>query len=235
MYLFKRIWHVSILTLLVGCNLLKQSPKYELTEGFYKTKLPNQNTSVVYVTIHEDSLKVYPAVKNQVDTSKFIEILMHEPNASDLLNQYTFSKKSFDVDILTIPFKYRPYTAHLPNQLNTNFNGAVYLGYRADGYRLNYQKTPLHIYQNTITHYGYSVGIFGGLGATAMNPWVTQNQISLEYDGVVFTKGIAAIVGIDKFNFGLGIGLDHLLDHNQKFWIYQNKVWIGLTLGLNLN
>jgi len=34
---------------------------------------------------------------------------------------------------------------------------------------------------------------------------------------------------------GMGLGLDAVFGENRAFWIYQNKSWFGLALGLNLN
>ncbi len=60
-------------------------------------------------------------------------------------------------------------------------------------------------------------------------------MIQLEYDGFIFMNGVAGIVAVNRLTFGLGIGLDILLDKNKSYWIYQHKPWIGLTVGLNLN
>ena len=68
-----------------------------------------------------------------------------------------------------------------------------------------------------------------------MNPSVTNNQITTEYDGLVSSKGLAGIIGINNFTIGLALGYDNLLDANKKKWIYQGKPWIGLAFGLNLN
>lgn len=102
-------------------------------------------------------------------------------------------------------------------------------------YRLSSEKTALNTYQKNINHFGYSVGIFAGLGATFMSPYVTNNRIATEYDGVVITKGIAGLIGIGNLTFGAAIGFDHLMDKNYKKWIYQSKPWAGFTVGLNLN
>jgi hypothetical protein len=90
-------------------------------------------------------------------------------------------------------------------------------------------------YKRRIQHYGYSYGAFLGMGATAMNPWVTGNNISDEYDGFVITKGVALNMAFNSFTFGLALGFDHLLDRNHSLWLYQGKPWTGVTLGLNLN
>ncbi len=84
-------------------------------------------------------------------------------------------------------------------------------------------------------HFGYSVGLFSGFGNTLVSPTNTQNILDSEYDGIVWSKGIAAIVGVNNFTVGLTFGFDNLLDKNKKFWLYENKPWIGLGFGLNLN
>ncbi len=109
------------------------------------------------------------------------------------------------------------------------------MGYRTDTYVLHYKDSPLGISKRNITHFGFSFGGYMGMGGTAMNPWVTNDQIALEYDGVVWTKGLAGIIALNNFTTGLALGWDHLLDKNKKYWIYQGKPWIGFVFGLNLN
>ena len=68
-----------------------------------------------------------------------------------------------------------------------------------------------------------------------MNPWVTSDRVQIEYEGIIWTKGIAGLVGLNNFTVGLALGWDHLLDQNRKDWIYQQKPWLGFVFGLNLN
>ncbi len=68
-----------------------------------------------------------------------------------------------------------------------------------------------------------------------MNPYVTNNQVNSEYDGLVIPNGLAAIVGINNLSVGILLGTDYLLDRNKRFWIYQGKPWVGLSVGLNIN
>jgi hypothetical protein len=56
-------------------------------------------------------------------------------------DQY-FTKRSFDVDVTTVEFKYRTSRLNLPTQLTTDFNGNVYPGYRLDRFTIHYRKTP---------------------------------------------------------------------------------------------
>ncbi len=202
--------------------------------GIYKVNTYKNKT--FYASVEDDRIDLYPVVKKNerfVADSQIASSILF--SALKTQQPITFTARSFDLDVLTILFKYRPSTSNFPNQLNTNFNGVGYIGYRSDLYRLSSEITPLNTYQKNINHFGYSYGIFGGLGATSMSPYVTNNRIATEYDGVVITKGIAGLVGIGNLTFGVAIGLDHLMDKNHKVWIYQSKPWAGFTVGLNLN
>lgn len=223
---------------LSSCGVLNKASKFQLSDGYYATKLKLSDNKVgkIYVQNAEDTLKIYETLKDRksiaVDTSKKPEIFLK--NQTNPYSSLIFRQPSLDIDFLTILLKYRPQIQGFPNQLNTNLNGAVYVGYRNDYYHIRYKKSPFTFSRYT-THYGFSFGTFAGLGATAINPSVTNNLISSEYDGVIFTKGLAAIIGIDAFTIGLTFGLDNLLDSNKKTWIYESKPWFGLAFGLNLN
>ena len=185
----------------------------------------------------DDSVFVYKikTKSNNINDSNYIKIAFPRQKSESSISTINFKQASFDLDFLTIPFKYRPQTDYMPQQFNTNLNGVIYIGYRNDIYNVSYKKTPIKTFIRKTTHYGFSYGLFIGFGGTAMNPWVTNNQIAFEYDGVVWSKGIAAIIGIDNFSIGLAVGADNLLDHNKSYWIYQDKPWFGLAFGLNLN
>ena len=148
---------------------------------------------------------------------------------------YRFKKNTLDLDILTILFKYRPEVNGFPRQLNASFNGAVYIGYRTDLYDLTYKETPLKTFKREIIHYGYSFGIFTGIGSARIDEYVTNYAINIQYDGVVNLTGISAIVAVNRVSLGMCVGVDFLLDRNSKFWVNHSKPWLGLSLGLNLN
>ncbi|MEI6949914.1 hypothetical protein V9K67_22195 [Paraflavisolibacter sp. H34] len=225
---------------LASCTTLLNTPKYQFTDGYYTQKVPGQPSRKVYVDTEEEDIRVYSLKKTGnyygVDTGMFTLL---PPQGEALPQSYPngihFHQKSFDVDFLSILFKYRPPVQGFPNQFTTSLNGAVYLGYRTDVYSLDFTTDPLGCHSRETNHYGFSFGGFTGVGATAMNPWVTNERISIEYDGVVWSKGLAGILGLNRFTVGLALGWDHLLDRNKRVWIYQQKPWAGLAFGLNLN
>lgn len=229
---------IFLLYILSSCETLKQSPKFGFNEGYYYSRLYHKKKKHIYVVPTDDSIKIYSVKKlgEGVDTTDAIKLILPANEKPSAFESYSFQKTSLDMDVLNILFKLRPSVSEFPPQFNNNiFNGAFYLGDRLDVYKINYKSTPLGTYNRYTSHHGYSAGLFAGIGASRIDEFVTQNALSIEYDGVVGIYGICALMAIDKINFGLNVGEDHLFDHNRKLWIYQSKPWIGLSISLNLN
>jgi hypothetical protein len=202
-----------------SCAGFKNTPKYELQSDYYFFHQPKQKPARVYVTVKADSIEV-----TKLDQS--VEVVSG-------VDEY-FVKKTLDVDVMSIAFKYRPGSQGSPRQLNTNFNGNLFLGYRIDRFWLDFKKTPAGI-KKQLYHRAITLGAFGGIGSAFISPWTTNNQISDEYDGFILSRGIATMVGVNNLTVGVGLGWDYLTDRDKSIWIYQNKPWIGLTVGLNVN
>lgn len=213
--------------LLASCATLQNKAKYDLADGKYKLRIEGKKFDC-YIENNADSIEIY-------NFSSKISTNLPENMPINLPIKQQLVKSSLDIDILTALFKLRPPAKNiLPAQINTNFNGNIYLGHRTDVYQIHYKKNPLGIYQRQINHFGFSGGIFAGLANTAMNPSTTNNKISTEYDGIILQKGIAGIMAVNKLTIGLSLGFDDILG-KENTWIYQNKPWFGLMLGLNLN
>ncbi|MFL5740292.1 MAG: hypothetical protein ACJ75B_08740 [Flavisolibacter sp.] len=238
-FLHLRVIFYACLFLCTGCASLRRSSKYGFSEGYYKSRIFHKKLKKVYVVPEDDSIKVYSAKglnKPVIDTVHSLKISFPSHQKPASFEEYSFRKNSLDIDVISILFKYRPSINQFPNQFTGSvLNGAIYVGYRTDLFKLIYTETPLKRYQRDILHYGFSFGAFTGLGASRIDPYVTLNRVVIEYDGLVNPTGLAAIMELDRLSFGLLAGVDHLLDLNRHAWIYQGKLWIGLSIGLNLN
>ncbi len=220
-----------------SCGINSHSSKYSFSDGYYISKLDGKKYKKYYVVTGSDSIKVYPASisKQLADTVRSITFLFPPHIQPKDFKNKTFSTQNFDLDLITVIFKYRPPVPDYPAQLNTNFNGAFYVGYRKDSYILSYNNTPLRVANRQITHHGYSFGGFAGFGAARIDEFVTLDRIDYEYDGVVFTTGVASELALNKINFVMLSGVDFLTDKNSKVWVNNKKIWFGLGIGLNLN
>ena len=235
MKLLKQYFLLLIFFSATGCRMIKENTSYSMESGWYKSTI-SEKSQLFWVQFTDTVIQLFPfQTKKEVNKNNpfiFSFNEMAQPGSPAFLK---LSKSSLDIDVLTIPFKYRSSIAGFPNQLNTNFSTAIYAGFRNDRYRFFFSTNPVGGQRKELKHFGIGVGVFTGLGSTAMNPWTTQDQVQSEYDGFVFMNGIAGIVAVSNFTFGVGIGLDALLDKNKRYWIYQHKPWIGLTVGLNIN
>jgi len=230
-----------VLSALTGCASLYDTSKYEFNDGIYYTKILSKKKNRVYVyKVNEDTIAVYPVLEFPDSTSiqlkKKTTYTSLQKKFKDGKTTHTFYKPSLDIDVMTIPLLYRPAASIIPNQLTANFNGAIYVGYRTDAYTLEYTRTPFNTYEQEVKHYGFSAGLFAGLGSALINDYFLRNiSTGLEYQGVTLTYGLGANMALENINFGISVGLGHLLDKYHEYWIYEQKPFIGFTLGLNIN
>jgi hypothetical protein len=222
-----------------GCTILRQSSKYNFNDGEYQTRRFARD-KVYVLRVAEDTIAVFP-VKEFPDstailTNKRTNYTSQQKKLKDNKASHVFYRPSFDIDLMTIPIKYRPALNGFPNQLNNNFSGAFYGGYRIDAYHLNYKRTPLNVYKQNVHHIGYSAGLYAGIGNTLIDGSTLANPaFPVQYEGVLLLTGIAANMAAENLTFGISLGTDHLMDKYHEQWIYENRPCIGFTLGLNLN
>lgn len=221
-----------------GCSLLGTSTKTGFADDYYTVRKDSLKEKV-YVDFEEDEITIYSVSgrkesKLKIDPTVPGKIFPKEEKSAEL-SDLKFRHSNFDLDLFTMPVKLRPAQNDVPWQLNANLNGAVYAGYRTDKFNLHYTPNPLGKVKRSVTHLGISFGVFSGIGNTFMSPTNTNFYITTEYDGVVWTKGIAAIFALNNFTAGLALGTDNLTDKNKSHWNYEGRPWLGLVLGLNLN
>jgi hypothetical protein len=212
----------GLVIVFASCSSLNNSPKYQLSDDDYDFRQSGRKYQRVFAYVEDDTMHIFKSINDLT------------PVLSDPAKDYFFLKRSFDVDIMTVGFKYRPGTVRLPRQLTNDFNGNVFVGYRLDRFKVSYFRTPA---TNKIKykHRAITGGGFFGLGASSITPWTTGNRTTDEYNGLILSRGAAVMVGLSTLTVGAGIGWDYLTDRDKNIWIYQNKPWYGLTIGLNLN
>ena len=230
---------VCIVTTLGSCTLLKENSKYDFNDGIYQTRRFGRHP-VYVLRVDDDTIAVFPVLEfkdsTAILTKQRVNYTPMQKKFKDNKVSHSFYRPSFDVDVITIPAKFRPATYLLPNQLTTNFNGAVLCGYRIDAYKVNYRRTPLNIYKQKVNHTGYSGGLFAGIGNTLVDAnSLRGSNTDLQYEGMILVTGVAANIAVESITFGISFGTDYLLDKYSGLWVYQGKPCIGFTVGLDLN
>jgi len=225
---------VAVIVFFTSCNTLEKTSTHGFNSGYYKLQSNPKNVQNVYVDITDEKIDVYHETEKQPDKNKFLTISL-KLSDSLAITPIIFSKKSLDIDITAILLKYRPAVYGIPGQLITDFNVALYAGWRHDIYNIKSKMDPLGNSYHKISNWGYDFGFFAGPGSTQINPFTTQNQRTDEYNGLIIQTGFAGFIESNVASFGISIGIDNLLNSDRDVWIYTNKPWVGFIVGIALN
>jgi hypothetical protein len=225
---------LGLLFMLSACSSLRKASSHDFDSGPYSFQSGKQSPQPVYADITEEQVDLYHRVKGQIDRNRFITIPLR---LSDTLpaEPVRLRKSSLDIDITTILLKYRPGVSGLQPQLTTDFNLAMYAGWRRDIYTIRHRTDPLGRTVRNLSSWGYDLGLFAGPGSTAITPFTTANRRNEEYSAMIIQTGLAAFIESSAVSFGLGIGVDHLMNADREVWIYRDKPWIGFFVGVAIN
>jgi hypothetical protein len=191
----------------------------------------------LYLLIENGELSAYPIEDNHDSllsdsTQKIVyPRIIKNDNPPVPLHLY---ENGMNLEVIMLPLKLRPSMQNVPMQMNCNFNGALFIGYSFDRYKLNYTRITNNLFRRVLNNYKFSYGGFIGLGSTLMSPTTTTHKSQEEYDGVVLQKGIAGIIKLNNLTLGIALGFDNLLSSNRKIWIYENKPYLALSLGVDI-
>jgi hypothetical protein len=226
-----------LIVILSGCVSVGKIGRHDFDSGFYKLKVQGAATSRVYAEVIEDSIIVYPVNstgrKEFPNTSSSSGIKISRIKTDNYYYKASFINKSVNIDLTSIIFKSRSSMDDVPNQFSADLDVAIYAGFRKDFYKIVSPAHPLHEENSSIMQIGFDLGVFAGIGSSPVNPTVTNNKISQEYDAMIFQKGIAGFISINKMSFGLAIGFDNLIDKNRSSWIYNQKPYLGLIISVS--
>jgi hypothetical protein len=236
MRIIKPFLLLTFFLLQAGCTPFDKIYSHDFNDGYFKLKTPDKTPERIYLKLTDDSIGVYPVLaddKSKIpDTVNFYRTKLNSITPGTLLYNSTFIKTSADIDLSTVLLKFRPSAGDVPSQLNANLNGVLYTGFRKDYFKIKSSFSPLRKTTSYIRHTGFDFGVFAGIGITPVNYTVTMNRTFQEYDGIVFQKGISIFATYENMSVGLALGFDNLLDQNKSIWVFNNKPWIGLVLGI---
>jgi hypothetical protein len=220
-----------------GCASLGKLASHDFDSGYYKLKVHGTKPAHVYAEVAEDSVIIYPLsiVENKEvpNTSSSIGTRISRTKPDNYLYHSCFTNNSLDIDLTSIIFKSRHSVDDVPNQFSADLDIAVYIGIRKDFYRIITPSHPIHEEKSYLRQIGFDLGVFAGIGSSPVNPTVTNNKISQEYDAMIFQKGFAGFISINKMSFGLAVGFDNLLDKSKSSWIYNQKPYLGLIISVS--
>jgi hypothetical protein len=216
-----------------SCSTLEKASSHGLTRGYYKLEYENE-VSRVYVEVSNEKLDVYSTPVNSLKKDCFLSIPLESTDSTSLVS-LKFRKQGLDLDIASVPLKYRPSVHDVPQQLTADINFALYAGWRYDNFKVASGVDPLGKHHRKITNTGYDFGFFAGLGATPISAFTTDNKSDKEYSGMIIQTGMAGFLESNLASFGVAVGLDYLLSPDRKIWIYNKRPWVGFIVGIAID
>jgi hypothetical protein len=225
---------VSGIAFLCSCSVIEKSSRHGFESGYYYFKSDSNKVDTVYLDITGDKIAAFSKRQDYLNNKEIFDISLL-PCDTPCPYPVKFSKQSLDIDLTTILFKFRPGVNKLPAQLNTDFNIALYAGWRHDKYIIRSKKNPLNKCNKDVINRGFDFGFFAGPGTTLIGPFTTNNAYTNEYYGTIIQYGIAGFIESNVASFGISTGFDYLVSHDRNIWIYNKKPWIGFIIGIAMN
>lgn len=217
-----------------SCSVLERASSHGLEDGQYQWQSSTSVPSRVYLDVGDDQIVAYTITEGRVEAEPALVIPLGESD-SFCLYPHKFRKQSLDIDFTSNLLKFHPSTAGRPSQLITDFNAALYAGWRHDTYFIESKQDMLNKCHYKIYDRGFDFGLFAGPGTAAIGPFSTKGKVEEEYSGFTVQYGAAGFLETSFASFGLSMGFDHLLSKDRNVWIYNDKLWVGFIVGIALN
>ena len=148
-----------------------------------------------------------------------------------------YSESRVVLQALSIPLKLRPkisnarYKDSLPTQVETGFNAGFATGIKKTW--STFKADPNVLGLNT-TKISATTGIFFNIGGTDVRRLTTNYTIPVDRKEPFLSHGFFLMLGVNNINLGYAVGTDRLLSKNKETWVYQNKLWHGIIVALDI-
>lgn len=217
--------------------------EYTVTNSF-KSKIKDKTDYYQISTVSSNNIR--PTDHAEIDPAKVggfsgLEGIYYTPETKTFINNKEFNQSGFKyfygkfaLTGMTIPMKYRGGVGNdtlNPPTLETGFNVNF-----APSYRLNWSNfnTSKKFLGNNLTNYSITFGGLLGIGGTDLKVKTNAPGLLSDRKSTVFTYGGMILFGLNTFGVGYSFGFDNVLGTGRKNWVYQNKLWHGVTVSVDI-
>jgi hypothetical protein len=222
----------AVLLCSTSCSTIEQASTHGLANGKYTLKSA-KTVKRVYLDVNDERVDAYELRDDGILGGAVI--LSDDTGRRTFPLPFVLKKQGLDLDVTTILFKYRPPVKGQGHQFTNDMNLAMYAGWRFDRFAFSEQVNLLQKSTPKVRHFAYDVGFILGAGTTPIDAFTTQNKVETDYNALLFQSGVAGFVETTYASFGLGIGWDFLTGSDRKSWIYEQKPYLGIIVGIALN
>lgn len=139
----------------------------------------------------------------------------------------------FVLQAISVPLKFRKATENLGYATESGTNIAFGGGLKWSYNRYDANKSFLGQKTNSLS---FTPGLMFGVGATDIKANITASPTFKDRKEPIFSFGGFFMLGFNNINIGFVIGKDLALKEGRKAggWVYDSKIWTGISVGLDL-
>ncbi|UKB79567.1 hypothetical protein [Chryseobacterium sp. MEBOG07] len=183
------------------------------------------------VDVEPENVVLYKGMENIYYTS---EVRKFANNKYFEQKPFHFYYSKFSLTALTVPLKFRKGIGDEllnPPNVETGFNVNF-----APAYRLNYSSfnPSKKFLGSNITNYSITFGGIFGIGGVDLKTKSNAPGLISDRKSAAFTYGGTVIFGLNSIGLGYAFGFDNVLGTGRKYWVYQNKIWHGIIVSVDL-
>jgi hypothetical protein len=147
---------------------------------------------------------------------------------------FTYSDWKFALQTLAIPLKFRKALddgTKFPNQVESGIN----IGFApVIKYNINVYDPGKKTMGKSTNQYSINTGLIFNLGTADLKTASNAPGLKSDRKSPMFSFGTFLMFGINNINFGYAIGLDKIIGEGHSYWVYQNKMWHGVIIALDI-
>jgi hypothetical protein len=173
------------------------------------------------------------SLKGSEDVDKIGMVFFGDQKEPDL-KKFEYSSGAFGLQALTIPLKVRPARSlkiDYPTSVETGVNLGFALGYKMTN---NVFTTHKNLWGKNSVAYSLTPGALLGIGGTALKAAANAPGLPFDYTAPSFSYGGFVLFGINNISIGYAFGFDHVIGTGGKYWIYQDRLWHGVIISLDI-
>jgi hypothetical protein len=212
---------------------VKHGIKADVTEqtGYLQLTIKNVDSLISKGAVAQISRVI---LNKKTDDPDKIDVLYFGGKNADTPGHFNYYTGTFGLQALTIPLKFRPALsnkAKYPAQVET----AVNIGF-AGGFKftLNHYTTKKNLWNKNSVQYSITPGALIGLGAEPLKAAVNAPNLPVDRTSAMFTYGGFVLIGINNINVGYAFGFDNVFGDGKHYWGYQNQLWQGVIISLDI-
>jgi hypothetical protein len=97
----------------------------------------------------------------------------------------------------------------------------------------NRYKGKDNLFGEKVNAFSFTPRVFYGPGVVSLESANTNGMLSTKRGLLTNTFGGFAMFGLNRLNFGLGVGWSYASGNANSSWVYQGKRWWGIALSLD--